>query len=152
MENQQVQYAGFWLRFLAFFIDTIIILLLQLILLLPFFGFIGYEMSITGLEDLNKEIIFTLAFGYYVTFMIISWLYFALFHSSSKHATPGKMIVGIRVCHAHKRDLSFSRTSLRYVSKYFSFGILLIGFIIVAFTPRKQALHDFIANTIVIKK
>ena len=109
-------------------------------------------MSYTGLEDLNKEIIFTLSFGLYVTFLIISWLYYALFHASSKHATIGKMVMKIQLCHAHDRDLSFSRTSLRYVSKYMSLVILFIGFIMAAFTPKKQALHDFIANTIVIKK
>lgn len=152
MENNEVHYAEFWRRSLALLIDMVLILILQFILLIPFFGIIGYEMSYTGIEDLNNEIVFTLSFGLYVTFMIISWLYFALFHASSKHATIGKMIMGIKLCHAHKRDLSFSRTSLRYVSKYMSFALLLIGFIMAAFTPKRQALHDFIANTIVIRK
>lgn len=152
MEDREVKYASFWLRFLAFVIDMLIVLVIQLVLLIPFIGIIGYEMSYTGLGDISEGTILTLGFGLYLTFMLISWLYFALFHASSTHATIGKMIVGIKICHAHSRDLSFSRTSLRYVSKYMSFAILLIGFVIAAFTPKRQALHDFIANTIVIKK
>jgi len=48
--------------------------------------------------------------------------------------------------------LSFSRASLRYFSKYLSYAVMMIGYIIAAFTEKRQALHDFIANTVVIKK
>ena len=152
MEDRAVQYASFWQRFLASLIDLLIVLVIQCVLLIPFIGIMGYEMSFNELGDLRKGTILILSFGLYLTFMLISWLYFALFHASLNHATIGKMIVGIKLCHAHRRDLSFSRMSLRYVSQYMSFSILLIGFIMAAFTPKRQALHDFIANTIVIKK
>lgn len=152
MENQQVQYASFWIRFLAFIVDVVIIVLLQLVLLLPLIFFIEFKFTHEEIMNLNQDAMVTLVFGFYITLMVIAWLYFALLHASSRHATAGKMLLGIKVCHAHGRDLSFSRTSLRYVSKYISFGILFIGFIIAAFTPHRQALHDFIADTIVIKK
>ncbi len=82
---------------------------------------------------------------------LVFWLYFALQESSDKQATVGKRMMGIYVATEDERPLSFAQASIRYFSKYLS-SIFFIGFIMAAFTQKKQALHDIIANTLVLKK
>lgn len=83
--------------------------------------------------------------------MVITWLYFAFFESSAKQGTLGKVVMGLKVTDNNNQQISFLRASARSFSKYISAIILMIGFIMVAFTSRKQGLHDIIAKTLVIK-
>ena len=81
----------------------------------------------------------------------MQWLYFALLESSAKQGTLGKMALGIRVTDLDGNRISFGRATGRYFAKFISAIILYIGFIMAAFTAKKQALHDIIASTLVIK-
>jgi len=80
------------------------------------------------------------------------WLYFALMESSSKQATLGKMMIGVIVTDTDGNRISFGRASGRYFAKIPSAIILMIGYIMAAFTKRKQALHDMMAGCLVIRK
>jgi uncharacterized RDD family membrane protein YckC len=71
--------------------------------------------------------------------------------SSSRQATVGKMTLGLKVTDLAGRRISFARASGRYFAKYVSSMTLLIGYIMAGFTERKQALHDIIAGTLVIR-
>jgi len=62
------------------------------------------------------------------------------------------MALGIIVTDINGEKISFKKASARYLLKFLSASILFIGFIIAAFTSKKQALHDIIAETLVIKK
>ncbi len=84
--------------------------------------------------------------------MLFVWLYYALFESSSKQATLGKMALGIVVTDIDGNRISFGRANARFWSKIISGMILGIGFLMAAFTEKKQGLHDMIAGTLVIKK
>lgn len=83
--------------------------------------------------------------------VILTWLYYALLESSAKQGTLGKVILGMKVVDYNNQRISFARATGRYFSKIISTIILMIGFIMIAFTSRKQGLHDMIARTLVIK-
>jgi len=71
--------------------------------------------------------------------------------SSVRQATIGKGILGLRVTDLDGNRITFLRAAIRDLAKIISAFILLIGFIMVAFTERKQGLHDMIAGTLVVK-
>ena len=83
---------------------------------------------------------------------ILGWLYYALMESSAKQATLGKMALGIMVTDGQGRRVSFARATGRYFAKIISNIILYIGYIMIAFTVRKQGLHDIIADCLVVVK
>jgi uncharacterized RDD family membrane protein YckC len=78
------------------------------------------------------------------------WLYFALCESSAWQATVGKLALGIRVTDMQGNRISLPRALGRYPAKVLSFFMFFIGVLIVAFTERKQGLHDLIAGTLVL--
>jgi uncharacterized RDD family membrane protein YckC len=91
------------------------------------------------------------AMGYGIGF-ILNWLYFTMLEASAKQATPGKMVLGLIVTDLDGNQLSFGKANGRYWGKIISALILMIGFIMAGFTEKKQALHDILAGTLVIKK
>ncbi|MGC4090180.1 MAG: RDD family protein [Polyangiaceae bacterium] len=80
-----------------------------------------------------------------------SWLYFAIMESSPRQATVGKLALGLAVTDENGRRIGFGRATGRYFAKIISSIILLIGFMMVGWTARKQGLHDLIAGTLVYK-
>ncbi|WP_259082504.1 RDD family protein [Caldanaerobacter subterraneus] len=83
--------------------------------------------------------------------IVISWLYFTILESSELQATIGKRIMKTKVVDMNGNRISFGKANIRYWSKLISAVVLLIGYIMIAFTPKKQGLHDMIAGTLVIK-
>ena len=81
---------------------------------------------------------------------VLGWLYFALCESSAWQATPGKRVLGLRVTDLEGRRLGFARATGRYFGKLLSAFFLCIGFLMVAWTQRKQGLHDLLAQTLVL--
>jgi uncharacterized RDD family membrane protein YckC len=134
-----MKYGGFWKRVVAYIIDII-----------PLF-FIGIVLAmISGQDLLDPDA--TSGFGFTdLAGLIIGIAYFAGFESSSWQATPGKRALGLIVTDTDGRRLSPLRAVGRYFAKIPSAMILLIGFIMVAFTERKQGLHDYIASTLVLE-
>jgi len=141
-------YAGFWRRFAAFIID-------MLIIAVPIY-FLATLFSANPTERINptttQEIEYQYFMIYNATSFLINWLYFAISESSAKQATWGKQVMGIYVCRTDGRRLTFLRASLRYFGKIISGVTIGIGYLMAAFTARKQALHDFIAETLVLLK
>ena len=149
-QTQSVEYAGFWLRVVAYIIDSIILWIPSFIISMVL-G-IGTGMNIDP-ETQNPADIFTPAyFGSMGINVLIYWLYFALMESSAKQATLGKMALKLKVTDMDGRRIGFGQATGRFFAKIISGIILLIGYIMVAFTERKQGLHDIIAGTLVIKK
>lgn len=102
-------------------------------------GASGYEME--AIEALANVA------GY-----LASWIYFAAFESSESQATPGKKALGIKVTDLNGKKISFGRASGRFFAKYLSAALLCVGFIMIAFTKRKQGLHDIIAGCLVVNR
>jgi uncharacterized RDD family membrane protein YckC len=79
------------------------------------------------------------------------WGYYAGMESSNFQATPGKMIMGLKVTDLDGGALSFSRATARYFSKILSGLPLYAGYVMILFTVRNQGLHDKIAKTQVVR-
>ena len=80
------------------------------------------------------------------------WLYEAFMMSSEWQATAGKRVMSIVVTDLDGGRISFARATGRHFAKYLSAFLLGIGFVMAAFTSKKQALHDMIAETLVVKR
>lgn len=145
--SASVAYGGFWVRVVAYLIDGI---LLNIV-----FGIIGAILgvsmipadptkmeSMAGMEDMGR---------FQLVALVVTWLYFALMESSPRGATIGKMALGLRVVDEQGNRISFARATGRFFAKFVSTIILMIGYLMVAFTDRKRGLHDMIAGTLVIK-
>ena len=130
-----MNYAGFWRRFVASIVDSILLTIIYNLL-----TWLVWPDS----WKTNSLFIF-------VTTTIFTWLYYSLLESSDKQGTLGKVVLGLKVVDYNNQRISFARATGRYFSKFISAAILMIGFIMVAFTPKKQGLHDMIAGTLVIK-
>ena len=141
--DAQLNYAGFWKRFSAAVIDWLILIFLAFI-----------ELAFTSLAtidplDLDPAM---LALNAVVTASTAFWIYFAAFESSSKQATPGKMALDIKVTDLNGRRIGFGKATGRYFGGIFSAVILGIGLIMIAFTEKKQGLHDKMAGCLVVNK
>lgn len=149
-----VQYAGFWLRFVAWIIDRIILQVVSWIVLLPFLASLGIEGFFRGRPPRPEEMfpLFGHIFRFVLIFLAISWLYYALLENSTWQATLGKKALGLEVTDLAGRRVSFGRATGRYFGKIISGLILWIGYIMAGFTERKQALHDILAGCLVIRK
>ncbi|MFY0688015.1 MAG: RDD family protein [Cyclobacteriaceae bacterium] len=156
------QYAGFWLRFVALIIDTIIVNILQSFIIIPVLGMIG--LSFASGYDFNFEDIpqdeaigmLVAIFSAISTMALLSTtiqiLYYSLMESSKHQATIGKLALGLQVTGMNGERLDFLKALLRNISKIISSLLMMIGFLIAGFTEKKQALHDIIASTLVVKK
>ena len=148
-------YGGFWIRVLALLIDSVIISLVSVPITLLAAG--AGILSIVGMGD-NPEPARVLAvvFSYLIIFVpltiAIGWFYEALSTSGSWQATLGKLAVGLKVTDMAGNRISFGRATGRHFARIISGMIMNIGYIMVAFTDRKQGLHDMIAGTLVMKK
>ena len=124
-----VQYAGFWRRFVAAFIDIILIVIVLSSVVLPMIRL----LKLTS-----------------IVWLIIPWIYSAVMESSSKQATLGKMALGIIVTDLEGKRISFVKATGRYFCKVLSTLSLFIGFIMAGFTKKKQTLHDIMTNCLLV--
>ena len=138
-----MEYAGFWRRLVAYLIDYLIIGAGAFAV-----GFlIGIVAGVAG-ADVNG--------GWLVAIYVITiagyYLYYAFMESSANQATVGKIALGLKVTDEEGNRISFGRALSRTVAKILSALILFMGFVMAGFTDRKQALHDKIAHTLVVKR
>lgn len=141
-------YAGFWLRFVAFLVDSVLINIGESVLILILAG-LELLLDGVGVVQSTKETI--LGIVGVPLYLSLPWLYYAYFESSPKMATIGKTVAGIKVVDLDGNRISFGRATARFWLKFLSALIISIGYIMAGFTERKQALHDIIAKTLVIK-
>jgi len=155
-----VEYAGFWLRFVAYLIDGLVSVAAFLILLVPLFILTGAGAALSKIgsgEDISDNVAAFMGigfiFGFFGIILVVSWLYYALSESSSWQATLGKKILNLKVTDMSGQPISFGRASGRYFAKIITGMIpLFIGYIMAGFTEKKQAIHDMIASCLVLRK
>ncbi|HEV2423112.1 MAG TPA: RDD family protein [Candidatus Acidoferrales bacterium] len=148
-------YAGFWLRFVAWIIDQIVLRIVLTFVTLPLLAASGLRnMIFTHPPQSPEEVIALLgAFSKFIVLgVVIEWLYYALLESSAWQATIGKKTLGLEVTDLAGRRISFARATGRYFGKFISAIIFLIGYIMAGFTEKKQALHDMMAGCLVMRK
>jgi uncharacterized RDD family membrane protein YckC len=140
-----MEYAGFWRRAAAMAIDSAIFGLVQMVLTM---GILGGSMAGGASEEAMGGGVMAIN----LLSIVAMWLYFALMESSSKQATLGKMMIGVIVTDVDGNRISFGRATGRFFGKIVSWIILMIGYLMAAFTQRKQALHDIMAGCLVVRK
>ena len=143
-----VRYAGFRRRLAAYIIDFIVASIAAYIVALVGALLIG----LPGGLEFNGLVLTIATIWIIASDLVIPWLYWALMESSNRQATLGKRALGIIVTDSAGRRVTFIRGTVRYWAKIISFLILLIGFMLVGFTSRKQALHDIVSNCLVVVK
>ncbi|MXO72913.1 RDD family protein [Alteraurantiacibacter buctensis] len=144
-------YAGFWRRVGAYLIDVILLGIVTSIL----GSVLGLPMGTEAMSAMMSGDPAAIAAaqssgntGNLIS-ILIGVAYFAGMESSSHQATLGKKVLGMVVTDVNGNRLSLGRAIGRYFAKFVSAIILGIGFIMVAFTEKKQGLHDMIAGTLV---
>ncbi len=140
--SQAVAYSGFWRRVAASLIDSVILGVVGAILGIV----LGLAMVSGGTDDTEVVELTGNVVG-----LFLGWLYYALMESSSKQATIGKMVMGIKVTDLEGNQISFARASGRHFGKIISSLILAIGYLMMLWTEKKQTLHDKMAGCLVVK-
>jgi len=129
--------AGFWIRFVAVFIDGLILLFVQGILYSM--GWVmagGRGMAVQGATNIFGTLLGA-AYG-----IVFHWLW---------GQTPGKMALQIKVVSMDGGPLTFGQATGRYFATFLSAIILCIGFIMAGIRTDKRALHDLLAGTRVVR-
>jgi uncharacterized RDD family membrane protein YckC len=153
-------YAGFWVRFVAHLVDNLILgipLTIALIVMFMFAGFGGIIRRNLPSDPNEVAASFAPVFAMMIPVMLFlilaSWLYYAGMESSARQATFGKSVMSLRVTNGDGQRLSFGHASGRFFAKIISGMVpFAIGYIMAGFTEKKQALHDLIAGTLVLKQ
>ena len=158
-------YAGFWRRFVAIMIDGLILgvpmafalvnpTLYKTVKGITIFGFKERSLDAIGpiswLLGLHPTNYFKYVLILSILFFIIRILYFGLLTSSKLQGTIGKRTLGLKVVGEDGNRISFNRAIGRYFASFFSY-FMFIGYTMAAFTEKKQALHDYMASTFVVK-
>jgi uncharacterized RDD family membrane protein YckC len=138
MEAVPIRYAGFWMRFWAYLMDLIIIGSLNRLLVFPIFRALGLPLA-------ESEMFAPAA----VATAIVFYLYFVLM-TKYFGQTLGKMVFGLRVINLKGEKLSWGTVLFReWIGRFISIT-LVIAYVVVAFLPKKQGLHDLFADTAVV--
>jgi uncharacterized RDD family membrane protein YckC len=155
----EVKYAGFWIRFIASFLDTLFVALPVGILIYfisdgNWFDFSQYQqnlqMAMSGnLHALDQQP--HTSFRWELVFEFSVLIITILFWDKWRGATPGKKFVHIKIIDAktHK-DINNKQAITRSLSYIISMALFFIGFLMVGFRKDKRGLHDLLAGTIVI--
>jgi uncharacterized RDD family membrane protein YckC len=151
--RQSMAYAGFWLRLVAYAIDALLLSLVSA----PLFAVLARDAGLPQLtlqQLVDPTMIERYAGPFFAVEAIVFvalGLYFSLMESSSWQATLGKRMVGLRVTDLNGDRISFARATARYFAKFISNFTFFIGYIMTGFTEKKQALHDIMVGTLVMK-
>lgn len=139
-------YAGFWKRFAASFVDSFVLGFIQFLVF--FFLFLAFH---TKIDFSVKQIPLHLNLLIQFIGLIVTWLYFAGMESSDRQATYGKSLLRIKVTDLEGNRISFMKATTRFIAKFISQITLSVGYLMAGFTRKKQALHDMIAQCLVIE-
>ena len=127
-----MNYVGFWRRFAAALLDGLIL------------GTVTFLLGpilrgVTGSVLLN-------------IISLVIWIGYVVFYQSQMGQTLGKKVMGIKVVDANGQKPSAITFFLRDVVGKLVSGIILgIGYLFVIWDSKKQALHDKIASTYVVR-
>lgn len=138
--NEEIRYAGFWIRVGASIVDTILILAVTLPLLTLIYDSTYWtgENLFFGVWDI------LLNYAFPAIVVILFWIY--------KSATPGKMLCKIKIININTGQAPSAGQSVgRYLGYFVSMIPFMLGIIWVAFDKRKQGWHDKIASTAVVR-
>lgn len=144
-------YAGFWLRFVAYIVDQII-LSVAVGVPLNILQFVVARVQPPQQPGAPPSLaLIGVTVASLLASLVASLVYYAALESSKYQGTLGKMILGLKVVDLYGRRISFGHATGRFLGKIVSNLTCYIGYIMAGFTEKKQALHDMIASTLVVK-
>jgi uncharacterized RDD family membrane protein YckC len=144
-----MEYAGFWIRFGAKFIDGLILLAINMFINIP------AHLLMAGFSSEQSPADIAIFFIIQMTLVVLQTsigVAYATWFVGKFAATPGKMACGIKVVTSEGGKVSYWRAFGRSFAEMLSYMILLIGYIMAAFDEQKRTLHDRICDTRVIRK
>jgi uncharacterized RDD family membrane protein YckC len=158
--GEEVKYAHFIHRWAAHLFDTWLLNLAVLvivggILLIAYFA-MGPRfgpLNVNTDETLAVGIMFPMfaMFGYFLFYPLLSGAYHTYLEGPQKHGSFGKRFLGIAIVTDKGGPMDYGKAFARWFSSIVSHMTQSIGFVIAAFTPRRQALHDYIVGTLVVE-
>ncbi|WHY87908.1 RDD family protein [Neobacillus novalis] len=157
---KQVKYGGFWMRFAAYLLDSVIIsiplTILMIVIMVFGLGTMDVFTDPAAVENgdiTNQQAISLLLLTLLMVLIgvVVSTVYYAGMHASKWQATVGKKLLKLKVTDLQGNRISFWRAFGRLLAMSFLSGIFYIGYIMAAFTEKKQSLHDLIAGTVVVE-
>ncbi len=162
-------YAGFWWRVLAYLIDSVILVAASMLVRGLFAGNLiavnkagptsnslfkisdlGGAMPADSVQLTHMWQLQTLGWPGLIG-LLLPIAYFTLLESSPLQASLGKYLCRLRVTRLDGSRISLPRALGRYLGKFVSALILGVGFLMIAWTLRKQGLHDIMAGTLVVR-
>lgn len=142
MYSNQEEYAGFWVRLGATVVDTVLIMVITIPVLYLVYGTFYVDPESTDAVRGGVELLVSWLAPAIAT--ILFWIY--------RQATPGKMLFALKVVDAETgASLRPGQAIGRYLAYYISYLPLGLGILWILFDSRKQAWHDKLANTVVIR-
>ena len=138
-------YASFPSRLGVLFIDWVFLQLISIVLLAT-----GESMGI--IDQINSQAEEILLVVLLVSVLIFTWLYHAGLEASHLQGTIGNLVLGLKVTDEEGKRCTLGCTTARFFGKFLSAFLFGFGYIMIAFTKRKQGLHDILAKTLVVKK
>lgn len=141
MENEELEYVGFWLRVGASLIDSILLIAVTIPFLLIIYGDAPFKSDVTFIQGPAD---FFISYVFPAVAIIAFW--------TAKQATPGKMLIGAKIVDASTGHApTMGQLIGRYFAYFLSIIVVFIGCIWVAFDDRKQGWHDKLAGTVVVR-
>lgn len=150
--QQTREFAGFWIRLGAHIIDSFVLGAAGLVWFI-FASMLGWMDAFLALDSAVDPTDFSayldsMPWSFWLGGFVISWIYEAGFISSSWMATPGKKLMGIVVVNYEGERCGFGQATLRIVMKtIFTQMTGGLAYLAIAFTEKKQGVHDLIAQT-----
>jgi len=138
-------YAGFWMRLLAYLIDAVIIFAIAM--MVAFIFGLGLALVVNNARGYSSQ--FWNVVGWIISFAV-NIAYYTSFPAGPWQATLGKRICGIHIVRTNGEPVTASLAFGRYLGYFVSTITLGIGFLMVAWTDQKKALHDMLCGTRVV--
>lgn len=160
--------AGFWKRYVAYFIDIVILYIAVEILSALFFSFQshtaeeslkrtlaslqsatanGETPDLVGVMQSIEAVVMPALIFSTVAYLVLAGVYFSLMESSRHQATLGKRMLGIKVTNVNGEPITLLQSVGRFVGASLSWFTMNLGHALAAWTPDRRALHDYIAGT-----
>ncbi|GLB58508.1 RDD family protein [Cytobacillus sp. NCCP-133] len=135
---ESIKYAGFWMRFWAYLFDLVVIGSVDRILINPLFRAMDIPLHESSIF---APVTIATALTFYTYFVLMTKFF---------GQTLGKMVFGLKVVGLEGKKLTWGTILFReWIGRFISVTVF-IGYVIVAFLPKKQGLHDLFADTSVV--
>lgn len=154
LNGREIKYANFFHRWAALMIDQWVLSMTALTVVTSIAVAVYFSAGISFEKDPDTIAIFMVSsmFAYMLLYISLSGSYHVYFETSSRRGSWGKQYLGLIVSTDQGEPLDKSTAALRWFSAALSHLSQNIGFLIAAFTEKRQALHDFLAHTLVLER